>query len=456
MDINISERQELFINATASEVLFGGAAGGGKSYAQIIDAFLFALKYPGSKQLILRRTFRELEMSLIRTALMLYPKNIYSYNSSSHTGRFTNGSIIDFGYCATEGDVINYQSAEFDVIRFDELTHFTEFQYTYLKSRVRGTNGYPKQIKSSTNPGNVGHQFVKARFIDPAPPNTEFSCKDGTRIFIPSKVQDNLFLMKSDPDYLTRLEALPEMEKRALLYGDWNVFKGQYFSEFMRDVHCLDPFELPSSWRRYRAIDYGLDMLSCLWVAVSPEREAYVYRELHESNVIVSEAARKINELTPTDEKIYATLAPPDLWSRSQESGRSKFQLFSEAGLYLTKSSNDREAGWLAIKELLKTDSVTRRPRIYIFNNCLNLIKNLPLLQYDQKRPTDTATEPHEITHDPDALRYFAVYWIRPESVSASVSQDTSRRWRSDLLEDYYRASPEERRYLESKYGKPN
>ena len=153
MDIEITKKQQRFINATATEVLFGGSAGGGKSYGQIVDALLFALKYPGSKQLLLRRTFSELDKSIIRTSLMLYPREIYSYNSSSHTGRFINGSIIDFGYCANENDVNQYQSAEYDVIRFDELTHFTEFQYIYLISRIRGSNGFPKQIKCSTNPG---------------------------------------------------------------------------------------------------------------------------------------------------------------------------------------------------------------------------------------------------------------------------------------------------------------
>ena len=155
-----------FLSADADEVLFGGAAGGGKSYAQLIDAMLYALRYPKSKQLLLRRTLPELEMSLIRTARGLYPAEIFSYQSSLHCGRFENGSVIDFGYCASEGDVYRYQSAEYDVIRFDELTHFTEAQYLYMLSRLRGANGYPKRVKSTGNPGGVGHEFVKRRFID--------------------------------------------------------------------------------------------------------------------------------------------------------------------------------------------------------------------------------------------------------------------------------------------------
>ena len=233
--LSVTRKQKRFIDSTESEVLFGGAAGGGKSYGQMVDAMLFALRYPGSRQLVLRRTFPELEKSLIRTSLSLFPREIYSFNSSSHTGKFKNGSIIDFGYCATENDVYQYQSAEYDVIRFDELTHFTEAQYVYLISRVRGANGYPKQIKSSTNPGGIGHNWVKARFVDPAPRDTAFVGKDGmTRVFIPSLIDDNAPLIQGDPDYKRRLLALPEKERRALLFGDWDIFEGQYFSEFNR------------------------------------------------------------------------------------------------------------------------------------------------------------------------------------------------------------------------------
>lgn len=189
LHLTLTAKQKLFLDAGEDEVLFGGAAGGGKSYGQLADALLFALRYPGSKQLILRRTFAELDKSLIRQSLSLFPRKIYTFNASSHSGKFINGSCIDFGYCAAETDVYQYQSAEYDVIRFDELTHFTESQYVYLLSRVRGTNAYPKQIKSSTNPGGIGHTWVKRRFVDPAPAGTAFVTEDGLRrIFLPSLV----------------------------------------------------------------------------------------------------------------------------------------------------------------------------------------------------------------------------------------------------------------------------
>ena len=451
MKLLVTRKQKKFLDATAAEVLFGGAAGGGKSYGQLIDAFLYALNYPASKQLILRRTFAELEKSLIRVSLSLFPREIFSYHATSHTGRFPNGSIIDFGYCATENDVFQYQSAEYDVVRFDELTHFTEFQYLYLISRVRGVNGYPKQIKSSTNPGGVGHGWVKARFIDPAPPETPFRAEDGsTRVFIPSKICDNGFLCRSDPDYERRLMALPEREQKALLHGDWNIFEGQYFREFSYEVHTCDPFPVPAEWRRYRTIDYGLDRLACLWIAVDSERNVYVYRELCESDLIVSRAAEKILAMTPNDEHIYATLAPPDLWARSQESGRSKALLFAENGIHFTKTANDRETGWLSIGELLRRDK-DGRARLHIFRSCTEIIKCLPMLQTDPLRPTDTLTEPHHITHAPDALRGFAIYFSRP----APLAQPPTVVWSADLMEDYERAGEEEREYLRRRWGNP-
>ena len=343
MDLQISRRQKAFITADANEVLFGGAAGGGKSYGQLIDALLFGLKYPGSKQLILRRTFPELEKSLIRVSLALYPREVYTYNASKHIGTLKNGSIIDFSYCAAENDVYRYQSAEYDVIRFDELTHFTEQMYIYLISRVRGANGFPKMVKSSTNPGGVGHAWVKSRFIDIGAPDTIHQCDAGTRIFIPSKVQDNKFLIESDPGYLERLKNLSEKDQKALLYGDWDIFDGQYFTEWNRARHVIAPFEIPKSWRRYFTMDYGLDMLAGYWIAVDEGGNAYVYREIYRSGLIISEAARAIRELD--EPGVYAYLAPPDLWNRRQDTGKSAAQIFAENGISLVKAQNDRVQG---------------------------------------------------------------------------------------------------------------
>ncbi len=451
MRLELTRRQNAFCQAGETEVLFGGAAGGGKSYGQLIDLMLFALRYPGSRQLLLRRTYPELEMSLVRGALSLFPRELFQYSASTHTGRFPNGSLVDFGFCATEGDVYRYQSAEYDVIRFDELTHFTEFQYRYLISRVRGANAFPKQIKSSTNPGGVGHAWVKARFIDPAPPDTPFAVGGESRIFLPARIEDNGFLAAADPGYRRRLEALPEMEKRALLHGDWNLFAGQFFPEFDPAIHLCRPFPIPPSWRRYRTLDYGLDRLAVLWIALSPEGRVYVYRELCESDLIISEAAARIVAASE-GESIAATLAPPDLFSRGQESGRSRALLFAEHGVRFTKTSNDRRAGWLAVKELLKRDR-DGTPRLFLFDTCRELARCLPMLLTDRERPDDVATRPHEITHAPDALRGFAIYHYRP--AEREEGEAHRRPWSEDMWQDYTHADLAGREYLIKKYGEP-
>jgi len=426
MDIEISKKQRDFINAIETEVLYGGAAGGGKSYGQLIDALLYALKYTGSKQLILRRTFPELEKSLIRTHLEFYPLNVYKYNTSQHTGRFVNKSLIDFGYCDKESDVYKYQSAEYDVMRFDELTHFTESMYTYLISRVRGANNFPKQIKSSTNPGNIGHQWVKERFIDVCSPNKAYTTKSGTRIFIPAKVKDNKFLLDKDPEYIKRLENLSEDDKKALLYGDWDIYVGKYFTEFNRDVHVIEPIKIPTDWRKYRVLDYGLDMLACYIAAFDNYGRCYVIRELYKDDLIVPNAAQQIISFTNSDE-IYRTYAPPDLWNRQKDTGKSIAQLFNENGIRLIRTSNERVAGWMNMKIWLKPfidETGEKIAGIRIFNSCINLIRCIPAMRHDEKNPNDCALEPHEITHGPDAIRYLLAGRPSPNKTFTKSEQD--------------------------------
>lgn len=409
LNLMITEKQNLFINAKADEVLYGGAAGGGKSFGQIIDAFLSALKYPGIKQLVLRTTFPELERSLIRTALEVIPNELIKYNKSNHKMQFNNGSLIEFGYLSSDSAVTQYQSAEYDIIRFDELTHFTEYQYRYMLSRVRGVNNFPKQIKSSTNPGQVGHKWVKDRFIDCMPPDTVTEFDGRTRVFIPAKVEDNKFLMQSDPAYIKRLEAQDENTRKALLYGDWNIFEGQYFPEFKRHIHVIEPFKLPNYYKRFRSLDYGLDTTACYWWAVNTEGRCFIYRELHEPNLTLSDAAKKIIKMTPADENISYTVASPDLWNRRQDKGESGVEIMAREGLTgLVKANNRRVEGWRITREYLKPydDNGKEVARLAIFKNCLNLIKNIPALIHDEHNPEDAADKPHDVTHAPESLRY--------------------------------------------------
>lgn len=430
----MSKKQKAFIESTADEVLFGGAAGGGKSYAQLMDAFIYATKYPKSKQLMLRRTYSELEKSLIRVHLDMYPTSIYRYNSTAHSGKFTNGSIIDFGYLDTKADLLQYQSAEYDVIRFDELTHFTEDVYTYMLSRIRGANDFPKAVKSSTNPGSVGHYWVKARFIDPAPPFEMWTTDAGTsRVFIPALVQENKMLMEKDPNYLKRLENLTEKDKQALLYGNWDIYEGQYFTEWRAEVHVIKPFEIPKHWKKYFTMDYGLDMLAGYVIAVDTYGRAYVTKEVYKPNLIISAAAAEIKQLC-AGEDISHYYAPPDMWNRRQDTGKSVAEIFLENGIMLTKSNNDRVHGWFTLKEYLKvfTDETGQKTaNLVFFENCRNAIRCIPALTFDDKNPNDVADKPHELTHAPDAIRYFAS--ARPTAAYVPVEEDDSLSYEAQI-----------------------
>lgn len=412
IDWEVNKKQQIFINCNADEVLYGGAAGGGKSYGQLIDAFLFAMQYPKSKQLILRRTLPELEKSLIRTSLEIYPKGICRHNSSKHVTTFVNGSIIDFGYCDAENDVYKYQSSEYDIIRFDELTHFTKDMYIYLISRVRGANDFPKQVKSSTNPGGIGHNWVKERFIDIGPPYKTYNDEKGnSRCFIPAKVEENVHLMAADPGYKKRLLNLEEKHQQALLYGNWDIYDGQFFTEFKRDIHVVEPFTIPPHWRKYFAMDYGLDMLAAYVIAVDEHNRAYVMREYCESKLIISAAAKKVCELC-ADDDIDEYYAPGDLWAKRQETGRSVAEIFYDNGIMLTKTDNNRVSGWANLHEWLKPfedETGTMTANLVIFNTCTELIRCLPALIHDKKNVNDVSKEPHDITHSPDAIRYFVM-----------------------------------------------
>ena len=425
VDLTITSRQKKFIEAKADEVLFGGAAGGGKSYGQLVDAFIYALKYQGSKQLILRRTFPELERSLILTSLALYPRELGRYNSTSKKWNFKNGSIIEFGYCDAEKDVYRYQGAEYDTIRFDELTHFTENQYSYLISRIRGVNDFPKQIKSSTNPGGVGHAWVKSRFIDGREADKiHVDENDRSFIFIPSKVEDNSFLIASDPNYIKRLEQLPEKERKALLYGDWDIFEGQVFSEWRNDTygyetrrntHVIKPFKIPKEWRRYRAFDFGYSKpFAVSWFAVDYDGRAYNYRELYgctgEPDTGIKwtapQIAEKIREIEDKEEKgnNIIGIADPAIWNSTGSNDGSIAEMMERCGVFFEKGNNERLAGKMQVHYRLAFDD-EGLPMIYFFENCRNMIRTLPILQYDPIRPEDVDTKQED--HLYDALKYF-------------------------------------------------
>lgn len=439
-------KQREFMMAREKYVAFGGARGGGKSWAVREKAKRLALKWSGIKILIIRKTYTDLRDNHIIPLRADLPQEIAPYKETDKSFCFVNGSRIKCSYFANDSDALQYQGQEYDVIFLEEATQFSELVFNVLKACLRGANDMPKRMYLTCNPDGIGFLWVKRLFISRDYYNGEDPAE---YTFIQSLVDDNEILLRKNPDYVKQLDSLPDEMRRRWRYGSWDVAEGQYFGEFRRDLHTVDPFAIPAEWRRYITIDYGLDMLAAYWIAVDNCNHCYVYREYCQSDLPISDAANAINQYTDAGENIYCVLAPPDLWNRSQETGKSKAVLFYEAGLELTKSNNDREAGWLAIKELLKQDG-EGKCRLQIFNTCKNLIKNLPELLRDPKHPTDTLNEPHEITHSPDALRYFAIYWISP-GISAKQKR-IKYRW--DQLEDYNNAASDaERQKIINKYG---
>ena len=401
-------RQKEFLLAKQRFIAYGGARGGGKSWAVQRKAILLAANYSGITILIIRRTLPEVRENHILPMMSLLGR-VAKYQEAQRAFVFANGSRIRFGYCDGETDVLQYQGQSVDVVFIDEATQLTQAQFQALKVCIRGANDFPKRMYLTCNPGGVGHAWVKRLFVDRQfGPDEEAN----EHLFIPARVYDNTALMESDPGYEKLLRSLPENQRRAWLEGDWNVFEGQYFTQFRREIHVIRPFELDSRMRIYRTIDYGLDMLACYWIAVDDKQRAVVFREVYESNLTIYDAVRAI--LNAGKEQVTATLAPPDLWNRRQESGRSVADWFSKYGIVLTKTGNNRQAGWMAVHEWLRpyTDhdgQTTARMRI--FETCPNLIRTLPQLRHDSVKINDVANTPHELTHGPDAIRGFCMHW---------------------------------------------
>lgn len=401
-----NEKQRLFFESTARYTAYGGARGGGKSWAMRTKMVLLAINYPGINILLLRRTLGELRENHILPLQKLLT-GIAEYRESQKEFRFSNGSRIKLGYCDAESDVLQYQGQSYEVIGLEEATHFTFFQFQCLTecNRCSGNmqTSFAPRMFLTANPGGVGHDWFKRLFVERKYRGNE---KAENYAFIRSLVFDNTFLMKNNPEYVETLLALPEKRRAAMLYGDWDSFEGAFFPEFCQDVHVCRPFDIPSHWQRFRALDYGLDMTACLWLAVSPEGRVYAYRELYEPGLLLSEAAQKIRFATPVGESIRYTVASPDLWNRRQESGKSGAEVMNGAGLTgLKKADNERINGWRVVREYLKDDT-NGKSSLCIFDCCSNLIRCLPLLRFDENVKEDAADSPHEITHAPEALRY--------------------------------------------------
>lgn len=396
-----------FLAASETDVLYGGAAGGGKSYAMLVDPLRFAHR-GAHRALILRRSMPELR-ELIDKSRELYPKAFpgCKYKEVEKLWNFPSGAKIEFGFLERDADVYRYQGQAYSWIGFDEITHqATEFSWNYLASRLRTTD--PEIIpymRCTANPGGVGAHWVKKRYIDPSPPNESFKGSDGlSRKFIPARLDDNPYLA-NDGRYEQMLKALPPTQRRQLLEGDWEVAEGAAFTEFDRNIHIIDPFEIPIHWDRVKGIDYGYASESaCVWGAIDrDDNTLIIYRELYRKGLLATDLAQLIAEMELNDPMSVPGVLDTACWNRTGQTGPTVGETLVKAGHKLRRADKNRVAGKIQIHEYLKVQQ-SGRPKLQIFNTCPNLIRELQSIPLDKSNPEDVDT--HAPDHAYDALRY--------------------------------------------------
>lgn len=426
-----------FLAASEQEVLYGGAAGGGKSYAMVADPIRY-VNNPRSRKLLIRKTTEELR-ELISVSKELYPRAIpgAKFREQQKTWIFPSGATLWMNYLDRDDDVSQYQGQAFNWVGFDELTHWsTPFGWNYLRSRLRTTkaSGLPLQMRATTNPGGPGHHWVKETFIDPAPANTPFWATNENgetlvfppnhekagqplfkRRFIPANLYDNPYLTE-DGMYEANLMSLPEEERRKLLEGDWTIAEGAAFSEFNPSIHVIEPFEIPSGWPKFRMCDYGYGSVTAvLWGAVAPDEQIIIYREFYTKRVTAADLAYQILE-READEKIRYGVLDSSLWHNRGDTGPSLAEQMIIRGCRWRpsdRSRGSRIAGKNELHRRLRVDEFTGQPGIVFFNTCRNIIRELPSLPLDPNNPEDVDTK-SPIDHGYDALRYGLM--TRPKS----------------------------------------
>jgi hypothetical protein len=412
--------QTTFLAAPETDVLYGGAAGGGKSFAMVVDCLRYAHRKK-HRALILRKSMPEL-VELIDNTRELYPSAFPGavYKETTKTWTFPSGAKIEFAFLEKDSDVFRYQGQAFTWIGFDEITHLaTEFPWTYLQSRLRTTD--PEitcYLRCTANPGGIGHSWVKRRYVEPVEPGTPFVVKKISRRFIPAKLEDNPYLTRDD-NYLTMLEALPEVTRRRLLQGDWDVNEGSAFPEFEKVVHTIEPFVIPADWNRFKACDYGYSAPSCcLWGAVHPETgTVFIYRELYESGLTAVDLRERLTEMERDEHRSIPGVLDGACWNRTGYSGPTIGETLCQGvwGHKFRPADKNRKAGKVQVHEYLKHGE--HGPQLIIFNTCTNLIReitNIPMKKTDNE-DVDTNAEDHAY----DALRYLLM--SRPRKTPMSV-----------------------------------
>ena len=418
-----------FLASTQQEVLYGGSAGGGKSYSLVADPVRY-FNNPNASMLLVRRSTEELR-ELISVSKQLYPKAVpgIKFMERDKTWVAPSGATLWMSYLDRDDDVMRYQGQAFSWIGFDELTQWpSPYPWNYMRSRLRTTkdSGLPLYMRATSNPGGPGHQWVKKTFIDPNTPNKAFWATDidsgevvtwpkghtrqgeplFKRRFIPATLFDNPYLA-DDGMYEANLLSLPEHQRRQLLEGDWDINEGAAFPEFNRKVHVVEPFDIPSSWVKFRACDYGYGSYSgVVWIAISPAEQLIVYREMYVSKVIATDLADMILE-AEQEEKIRYGVLDSSLWHNRGDTGPSLAEQMIMKGCRWRpsdRSKGSRVSGKNELHRRLQVDEFTEEPRLVFFENCKNLISQLPALPLDKNNPEDVNTNAED--HLYDALRY--------------------------------------------------
>ena len=425
-------KQAEFLSDTHRYVAFGGARGGGKSWAVRVKAVLLALRFPAIKLLIIRKTLTELRNNHI-TPLTELTYGFASYSETKKELVFSNGSVIRFGYCSCSSDLTQYQGSEWDVIFIDEATQLKEEWFDQLKVTVRGVNDFPKRVYLTCNPGGVGHGWVKRLFIDRIYKEGE-DADDYS--FIRSLVSDNKALTDKNPDYIKQLASLPPKLKKAWLDGDWNIFEGQFFEDMIDDpahygdrkfTNVIDPFEIPPDWNIYRSFDWGFSKpFDCSWWAVDFEGRAYLILQLYGSNGVPNEgmkwhADKVFGEIHRIESehrwlkgKRIHGVADPSIWS--QDGGEPIIAAADRHQVFFQKADNCRIPGWMQVHYRLAFD-VEGKAMLYFFNTCKHALRTLPLLQYSKTIPEDLDSDQED--HFADSMRYFCM--SRPISPQKTI-----------------------------------
>jgi hypothetical protein len=426
--------QEDFLAAGETDVLYGGAAGGGKSYAMLVDPLRYAHR-KAHRALILRRTMPELR-EIIDKSRELYPKAFpgAKYREVEKLWNFPSGAKVEFGFLEKDADVYRYQGQAYSWIGFDEIQHLpTEFAWNYMASRLRTTDPEIVEcLRATANPGGAGAAWVYKRYIDPSPSNETFRGSDGlTRKFIPARLKDNPYLAK-DGRYEQMLKSLPPTLRQQLLEGNWDVSEGAAFTEFDPVIHTITPFEIPLHWERVKGIDYGYASESaCVWGAVDPEDGTLIiYRELYRKGLLGTDLAEILTNMELEDPIGVAGVLDTACWNRTGMTGPTVGETLLKAGHKLRRADKNRKQGKIQVHEYLKL-SQSGRPRLQIFNTCPNLIRELQSIPLDKRDPEDVDT--HAPDHAYDALRYLIM--SRPRI------QDTFSRMRDLHRETIYQPS---------------